>query len=125
MPSYAIVQILLHLSPVNATVVYRAPSLGNNNRDIFLLTSSDREQSDGDSEADLFLLERERLSSSPEIRECEDGMRESLTQAFSHNEPIYNIDNPPALVIRKGILYVIFVIRLTFILLIDLISQRC
>ena len=101
-------------------------SLRNNNRDIFLLTSSDREQSDGDSEADLSLSERERLTSSPGIQECEDGMRESLTQAFSHNESVYNIDKPPALVIRKGILNVIFVIgRLTFILLIDLISKRC
>ena len=59
MPSYAIVQFLLHLSPVNATVVYRVQSLRNNNRDIFLLTSSDREQSDGDSEADLSLSERD------------------------------------------------------------------
>ena len=100
-------------------------SLLNNNRDIFLLTSSDREQSDGDSEADLSLSERERLSSSPGIRECEDGMRESLTQAFSHNESVYNIDKPPALIIRKGMLNVIFVIRLTLILLIDLISKRC
>ena len=55
-------------------------SLRNNNRDIFLLTSSDRELSNEDSEADLSLSERERLSSSPGIRECDDGMRESLTQ---------------------------------------------
>ena len=51
--------------------------------------SSDSEQSDGDTAGLVFTETQEDLQ---QIQECEDGVRESLTQAFSLNESIYNIE---------------------------------
>ena len=84
-------------------------SLPHYNRNILLLISSDSEQSEGDTEVGLPFTERQE---SPQpTQECEDGVKESLTQAFTHNESFSNNEKTSPLLIRTGI--VIGVIRLS------------